>query len=620
MLFSKTAVSGLLCFAAAAWSSPLVPLVPNLEQAIAHELHARQAAGFIPITGAQTGRLVNRPECRELEADPDRFNIFLLGLSRMQTQSQDNPLSYYQIAGIHGRPFGTWGNVQPGPGLQNNGYCTHSSNLFGTWHRPYLALFDQSLLINMFDAVREFPVGPLRNRYANAAMNVRMCYYDWAVRPGPGRNSVPMSFTTRGISVVTPAGTRTIFNPLYSYRFHPVGNLGGRQFSVWQETLRYPTNADSPSAQTRNELMVQVMNVEQPRNRVRLYDLFTLRTTFSSFTYNAAGTRGDSLEALHGNIHNFLAGGGHLAYLDTASFDPLFMAHHAMVDRCVAIFQALRPNTYVERASQPMSTYTIPRGSQQDANSPLTPFARDRQGAMHTSNGVRNHRIFGYEYSILANSPSTATLNNAINALYGPAATRTAKRDLESDANLLNGPLEEKYFADIKSERFGLGTSYTIALFLGEHGNEPTLWPLDPNYIGSHSVLAHNEGEKMDGDIVTGSIDLTATLKKFVGSGLASLAEPDVVAFLKEKLKWAVGSEAGVVDLATLPSLVVSVGSHVVSRPASAEELPKVAGKKKNFIAVTKEKESGAKSKEDSKVPKVDGIPQEDEEDDEVIE
>jgi tyrosinase len=44
--------------------------------------------------------------------------------------------------GIHGRPFVPFDNVLAEPGDENNGYCTHVSILFPTWHRPYLALYE----------------------------------------------------------------------------------------------------------------------------------------------------------------------------------------------------------------------------------------------------------------------------------------------------------------------------------------------------------------------------------------------------------------------------------------------------------------------------------------------
>lgn len=110
-----------------------------------------------------------RREIRSLQSDfPDQWNLYLLGLKDFQEVDEGDLQSYYQIAGkasswcsrcqsfprgmhqvsdvrksgIHGLPFTAWNGVV---GDQVAGYCTHSSILFPTWHRPYLALFEVSL-------------------------------------------------------------------------------------------------------------------------------------------------------------------------------------------------------------------------------------------------------------------------------------------------------------------------------------------------------------------------------------------------------------------------------------------------------------------------------------------
>ena len=46
-----------------------------------------------------------RCELRDLQRNyPNQWNILLLGLRSFQQVDEDNDLSYYQIAGIHGRP------------------------------------------------------------------------------------------------------------------------------------------------------------------------------------------------------------------------------------------------------------------------------------------------------------------------------------------------------------------------------------------------------------------------------------------------------------------------------------------------------------------------------------
>ncbi len=53
-------------------------------------------------------------------------------------------------SGIHGLPYASYSGVTDKVmGIvgtsQNGGYCMHSSTLFGTWHRPYVALFEVRL-------------------------------------------------------------------------------------------------------------------------------------------------------------------------------------------------------------------------------------------------------------------------------------------------------------------------------------------------------------------------------------------------------------------------------------------------------------------------------------------
>lgn len=52
--------------------------------------------------------------------------------------------------GIHGYPDIPWDGVTGEDYIV--GYCTHSSVLFPTWHRPYLALFEvlSPISISMF--------------------------------------------------------------------------------------------------------------------------------------------------------------------------------------------------------------------------------------------------------------------------------------------------------------------------------------------------------------------------------------------------------------------------------------------------------------------------------------
>lgn len=105
-----------------------------------------------PAVADPTGEVPLRLEIRDLAANfPDMFNLYILGLDRMQKLPQSARESYYQLSGIHGRPSIAWDRVAGRTGQDLAGYCTHSSILFPTWHRPYIALFE---VCNPFASLR----------------------------------------------------------------------------------------------------------------------------------------------------------------------------------------------------------------------------------------------------------------------------------------------------------------------------------------------------------------------------------------------------------------------------------------------------------------------------------
>lgn len=77
---------------------------------------------------------------------PDQFNLYVLGLQYLQGLNENDVKSYYQIAGIHGLPYKAWNGVGSSTNWRTasgfGGYCTHSSVLFTTWHRPYVSLYE----------------------------------------------------------------------------------------------------------------------------------------------------------------------------------------------------------------------------------------------------------------------------------------------------------------------------------------------------------------------------------------------------------------------------------------------------------------------------------------------
>jgi tyrosinase len=114
------------------------------------------------------------------------------------------------------------------------------------------------------------------------------------------------------------------------------------------------------------------MDNQQASIANRVYSLLTLYDNFTQFSNEAwigDEQNVDSIEALHDLIHGITGNDGHMSFLEYAAFDPLFHLLHVNLDRFFAIFQALHPDTYVEPMPAKADTFTIVKGSVQDAQS-----------------------------------------------------------------------------------------------------------------------------------------------------------------------------------------------------------------------------------------------------------
>lgn len=106
-------------------------------------------------------------------------------------------------------------------GIKRNGYCTHGSNLFGPWHRPYLALHEQQIHGWAVKLARQFNDSN-SEAYRQAAMSLRLPYWDWAADPANGP-ILPYVLSNEEADITYPNGsTATVPNPLHSYNFHPL--------------------------------------------------------------------------------------------------------------------------------------------------------------------------------------------------------------------------------------------------------------------------------------------------------------------------------------------------------------------------------------------------------------
>lgn len=229
-------------------------------------------------------------------------SLYIQALQAMMDTPESNLTSYFQIAGIHGRPYIAWDSVARTSGAPATGYCTHSDALFMSWHRPYLAAYEQILASHVQIIAKRYNSAT----YQTAADRFRIPYWDWAAPP----YQMPSWFTDTTIAITTPSGSQTVSNPLAAYRFR------GRPYSTsnfpsnglvarYASTIRRPT-----SSGTTNTAQIQSLLASQaPSQAQQLYTVFTRSTTWNQMA--TQGSNGASFEGPHGWLHVTVGGNGH---------------------------------------------------------------------------------------------------------------------------------------------------------------------------------------------------------------------------------------------------------------------------------------------------------------------
>ncbi len=272
-----------------------------------------------------------------------------------------------------------------------------------------------------------------------------------------------------------------------------------------------------------------------------------------------------------------------MSYIDYSAFDPAFWLHHAMIDRCFAIWQVLNPGSYVIPEPATYNTFTNYAGQTQDVNSPLTPFYKDSFGIFWDSAEVVNTTTFGYAYAETSGTTNTMSqVVAAINKLYGPGAQPTS---LSKALKLRDVPgTTIEWITNIRVKKFAINAPFFIYIFLGTFNPDPASWSFDPNLVGTHfiavkglSAITNSPCSDCDPDqMVSGTIPLTHALLKYVKNGdLDSFDHSDVTQFLSPNLKYRIAltnnTEVGNADV---PSLKISVVSANVQTPVGDTELP----------------------------------------------
>jgi tyrosinase len=451
-----------------------------------------------------------------------------------------------------------------------------------------------------------------------------MPYWDWA--QDGGANTVPTQVRDQSVTVTKPSGKVTIANPLYSYSFGSSlpSEIGGGPWNSWPITLRRPVA--NPTRSNNNEMNAR-FNAQRISLRDRVFALFSSKQSWGAASTSAIGVRTDlsgsgvdSFESVHDAIHNTAGGesGGHMYYLDISSFDPIFWLHHTNVDRLLAMYQLIVPNSYVANGNinRPMAQWN--QGEAKNSNSPLKPFTKDTSGNYFTSNDVKETRVLGYYYPETSERSYTQVAR-AVTSLYGGGARTLSKRATNEQTGQYEGrPLKEGDYHTVVSiiaDKYALDGSYTVHCFVGKpscnstsnstapHGNSTAPYPVsvnsttpysnstgeadydpstdytqDPNYVGAYGILG---GMKAGGGnasypvMTEGALPLTTCLqgKEHYGE-LESLKPEHVEPYLAENLYYKVVGVKGEMNPDDIPNFHISVKCTKVTPAASDDELP----------------------------------------------
>ncbi|KAK6540852.1 hypothetical protein TWF694_008235 [Orbilia ellipsospora] len=546
----------------------------------------KRAAAY-SIVGATNG-CVNRQRIDVMQSQqPDTFNLFLLAFQKLYTTSSSDPWSWYGLAGIHGVPWQPW----PNPNATGNfaiasGYCPHGSVLFGPWHRPYMLAVEQQLVAAGLSIANTF-TGSLKTKYVNAAKLLRFPYWDWAA--ANTQSHLPPICMQPNVTVVTPTGSKTIANPLFSYHFKTGENQLFGFFPPYSDVDVTVRAASSQSVLVDNEAGADLtMENDFQTRRSQLYSTLMMTGSYNDFS--------GSLEGIHNQVHTDVGGnGGHMTWLPYSAFDPIFWLHHCNVDRLLAIWQAANPGFSVTPGPG-VQTFARPSPTQDDITTPLYPFIHSN-GLNWTSQDVSSaSSIWKYNYgfpevpcsySSASSSQLDAYATSQINTLYQPTVA-SVKRDVGQSGIAWN--------FNAVVDQSELPGGFSVSFFIGKVPTDPAQW--SSKRIGSMAILGGPGMTRMS-NIVSATIPLNQALDYIVNE-----STEDIENYLAANLVWGCTTNDGeVVDVSKLTTLKVGVTSNSVTYPADISQKPSY-GTPKLHVKATQGKKGGVMSSGELKNPK----------------
>lgn len=209
-----------------------------------------------------------------LTENPDTFNLMLLALRDMM--QDDSPVGWFQVAGIHGRPSTlwdgngkqvreTWDGVRKGfDPMRWGGYCAHGLLTFGPWHRPYLAMLEQSLYRRMRKISGLYTDPTVKSRYLAAAQKFRLPYFDYFRPRGPGFSVAELKGFTR-----QDDGTERLTSYAHDFRLPEIFNIKEVTVRLYPDNV--PKSVDNP---------LYAYKFKEPEKSFTSHDLDALVSTY----------------------------------------------------------------------------------------------------------------------------------------------------------------------------------------------------------------------------------------------------------------------------------------------------------------------------------------------------
>jgi tyrosinase len=186
---------------------------------------------------------------------------------------------YAYFAGLHGLPLPSW--------------CPHHTWYFLPWHRALLYFFERSL--------------------QDLEPAASLAWWDWSTDRSH-REGIPAAFRRTPARInLNPLATGPVpLSPEDLVRFRSApDNSGSLSLGALPWTLRDPAPPDE------------------------LPTLATVRRALTARSYTDFSLL---VESIHAGVHTWV--GGAMSLISVASYDPIFYAHHAMIDRLWYVWQA----------------------------------------------------------------------------------------------------------------------------------------------------------------------------------------------------------------------------------------------------------------------------------------